>query len=266
MSSIALIIDSHTLTLIEKGKPALQKNFNSEESFGEMVDKMIKHKYLKRVQFFFTGQHLISDTMTTTHTSETPFVVDKKAIEHITERATVDFLNKYNKENNFKLIIAKPITLLLNGYHVASPMQQKVRDLRLTMFMSAIPVALSEQKGEFYSFPFHLAEQIHIKQKADSFIICSSGGETIDISIKKEGDFFKTHSIAINSQTDSEIKKVLDTCFGGVALPGDVYVVVPPEVLPIIEQVFANGTYHASCMTTGGFALHTLDVTSLIEV
>ena len=266
MSSIALIIDSHTLTLIEKGKPALQKNFNSEESFAEMVGKMIKHKYLKRVQFFFTGQHLISDTITTTHTSETSFVVDKKAISHITERASLDFLAKYNKENNFKLIIARPITLLLNGYHVASPMNQKVTDLRLTMFMSAIPTSFTDQKGEFYSFPFHLAEQIHLKHKVDSFIICSSGGETIDISIKKEGDFFKTHSIAINSQTEIEIKKVLDACFGGIALPGDVYAVVPESVLSIIEKVFANETYHASCMTTKGFALHTLDVTSLIEV
>ncbi len=264
--SLALIIDSHTLTLIEKGKPALEKHFNSEESFGEMVDKMISHKSLNRTQFFFMGHHLISETISIHHTSETPFMVDKKAFNHFMNRIRLDFLTKHNRNKNYQLITSASLTLLLNGYHVPSPQSQEASDLRLTAYLSAVPFSFTEQKGEFYSFPFYLAEQIHLKYMKDSFIVCSSGGETIDISIKKQGDFFKTESILIDSQSENNLKKILDECFGGVSLPSDVYAVVPPEVLPIIEKVFADGTYHSSCMTVGGFALQRLDVTSLIEV
>jgi len=266
MSSLALIIDSHTLTLIEKGKPALEKHFNFEESFSDMIDKMISHKFLSRVQFFFTGNHLVSETIITHHTSEIPFSADKRAFDHLMSRIEFDFLAKYNQNKEYKLIVTAPLTLYLNGYHVPSPLNQKVTDLRITAFLSAIPTSFTKQKGEFYSFPFYLAEKIHLKYMKDSFIVCSSGGETIDISIKKEGDLFKTQSVSIDSQVENNIKKILNDCFGGVSLPGDVFVVVPQEVFSIIEKVFADGTYHSSCMTTRGFTLQRLDVTSLIEV
>jgi cell division ATPase FtsA len=144
----------------------------------------------------------ISQTRTIHMEKNIPFLVTAKLIDSLVEKEIAIFreehVKAYSDESPWRPIEMKNIKTVLNGYEVGDPIDQKAKDLEMTMFISLgtedvlskiesiIGKYFHTKNLKFNSFTlasFAVIRDMFVHQ--DNFLLIDIGGEVTDISMAK---------------------------------------------------------------------------------
>lgn len=145
-----------------------------------------------------------SQTRTILLKKDTPFVFNSKLADELTQKEIKLFkeecIEEYTHTKSKVLPIElKNMQIMLNGYVVPKPLNQRTRELEMTIFVSvseeevlekikeAVSKHFSSQNIKFSSFAmasFTVARDLFIHQ--DNFLLIDIGGEVTDISMVKK--------------------------------------------------------------------------------
>ena len=267
MDTLKLLITDNNLLLSEKGNLLLEKTFESDEESIQLLDPILKKKNKSRIDCFFSGNRLVSQSRIVSYDAKEYFVADEKTLQGLVDSASHSFLEEH-KDVKLEIIQTGILGIFLNGYRVKEIGKQKVKDMTVSVFLAAMPAGYKKQfkkNVSFYSFAWHSTERIKKISKEEEFVVCSAYERSTDISIKKADGFFETlsiplgtHHIKDNKETfkknlEEEIGKGLIGLSEGICLPGHVYLLVASEFQDIFEGAFKSDTYHSMCFSEKGF-------------
>ena len=134
----------------------------------------------------------------------TPFIFTTKLADDLIQKEIAlfkeEYLAKYlHTESPVRLIEFKNIKTMLNGYETAKPLDQKIKEFEMTIFISVsseyILKKIEETIRKYFHFKnvkfssftlssFAVARDIDINQK--NFLLIDIGGEVTDISMIKK--------------------------------------------------------------------------------
>lgn len=134
----------------------------------------------------------------------TPFVFNSKLADSLTEKEIKLFneehaIDNENTEHKTRAIEFKNMKTVLNGYPTANPINQKAKELEMTIFLSVSEEQVLEKIEEVVEKHFHhkeikfstflmtsfaVARDMFVHQ--DNFLLVDIGGEMTDISMIKK--------------------------------------------------------------------------------
>jgi hypothetical protein len=146
----------------------------------------------------------VSQTRVIRFEKNTPFVFTSKVADDLIKKEMNLFEEEHMKqyldaESPVRLIEVKNIKIMLNGYETPSPLNQKVKELVMTIFISMSPEQVlkkiedtigghfSSEKIKFSSFmlsSFAVLRDMYIKN--ENFLLLEIGGEMTDIAMAKK--------------------------------------------------------------------------------
>ncbi|OGI65407.1 hypothetical protein A3A95_00970 [Candidatus Nomurabacteria bacterium RIFCSPLOWO2_01_FULL_39_18] len=158
----------------------------------------------ERIFCILSSPWFVSQTRIINLKKNTPFTVTTKLIDDLIKKEINIFeeehLAKYTeKGNKIRLIELKNIKTMLNGYETANPLDQKSKELEITVFISMSPEQVLSKIEEavkryfhrgnikFVSFAlssFAVVRDMFINQ--ENFLLIDVGGEVTDISMIKK--------------------------------------------------------------------------------
>ena len=191
----------------------LEKNVSFDRFFSltlkslEIVTNKISMKGFgapKKVFCILSSPWYASQTRIIDLKKNTPFIFSSKLADSLIEKEIKIFeeecLKKYVHTNSKVMPIElKNMQIMLNGYVVSKPLNQKATELEMTIFISmsgeqilekfkeAIGKHFYSQNIKFASFAvasFAVARDLFVNQ--DSFLLIDIGGEVTDISMIKK--------------------------------------------------------------------------------
>lgn len=146
----------------------------------------------------------ISQTRVINFSKNTPFVFNTKLADSLIQKEINLFkeehLVKYaNTQNSVRLIEFKNIKVMLNGYETPNPLNQKGRELEMTVFISMSPEKILSKIEETINQHFHFKEikfssfmmtfftiMRDLNSHQENFLLIDVGGEVTDISMIKK--------------------------------------------------------------------------------
>lgn len=146
----------------------------------------------------------VSETRTIRLEKNEPFIFNTKLADNLIQKEIAlfeeEYLVKYtNGEDRVKLIEFKNIKTMLNGYEVAKPLNQKIKELEITIFISISSQKVLNKIEEsickhffckdvkFFSFllaSFAVVRDVY--SQTENFLLIDIGGEVADISMVKK--------------------------------------------------------------------------------
>jgi len=188
----------------------LENEINSErfleltlKSFETIVQK-IAMKGIgvpKKVFCVLSSPWFASQTRFIKYEQETPFIFNSKLADGLIQKEIQTFQEQHytGGDNKIRAIELRNMKITLNGYPVSNPLNQKARELEMTVFISMsqeqilssiekiIDVHFHGREIKFSSFTmasFTVARDTFVHQ--DSFLLVDIGGEVTDISMIKQ--------------------------------------------------------------------------------
>lgn len=173
----------------------------------EIVSNKICMKGLgapKKVYCILSSPWYASQTRSIVLSKDTPFIFNSKLVESLIDKEVKLFeeecLEKYMHSKNKVLPIElRNMQMMLNGYAVSAPSNQKAKELEITILVSMSAEEVLEKIKEtigkhfysrdikFHSFAitsFSVARDMFVHQ--DDFLLIDIGGEITDISMIKK--------------------------------------------------------------------------------
>ncbi len=159
----------------------------------------------KRIFCVLSSPWLVSQTRIINIKKNTPFVFNSKLADELTQKEIKVFeeenLKKYSDTSNaVRAIELKNIQTMLNGYETSEPLNQKAKELEMTIFVSIsgeqVLQKIENTVGRhFHSGPikfssftmatFTVVRDMYPEKK--NFLLVYIGGEVTDISMVKKG-------------------------------------------------------------------------------
>lgn len=191
----------------------LQKNFDIDKflsstikSLEIVVGKIYKAGLGKPEAVFcvLSSPWHVSQTRVIRFEKNTPFVFTSKLALDLIQKETAlfeeEYLAKYeNAKSPVRSIEFKNIKTMLNGYETPSPLDQKAKELEMTIFVSISPEQvikrIEKTIGKYFYlkdvkfFPFSLASFTVVRDiytHNENFLLVEIGGEVTDISMVKK--------------------------------------------------------------------------------
>ncbi len=148
-----------------------------------------------------------------------PFLINEKLITDLVRRETDLFdreeLSSYRASNNEAVLIEREITQIrLNGYPVAMPYGQKVKEISVSLVYSISPKTIIDQIRTIIGNSFHRKDisfrtfgyaGAHITRDLfishDHFLFINIGGEMTDIVLVKDNAYVETASFPWGTNT-----------------------------------------------------------------
>lgn len=146
----------------------------------------------------------VSQTRIINYTKNTPFVFTTKLADSLIQNEInvfeMEHLAQYiNTEHSVRIIELKNIKIMMNGYETMSPLNQKGKELEMTVFISMSPEKILKTIENVIARHFHFKEIIFtsfvmafftvirdLYSDQDDFLLVDIGGEVTDISIVKK--------------------------------------------------------------------------------
>lgn len=146
----------------------------------------------------------VSQTRIINYTKNTPFVFTAKLADSLIQNEInvfeMEHLAQYiNTEHSVRIIELKNIKIMMNGYETMSPLNQKGKELEMTIFVSMSPEKILKTIEDAIVKRFHFKEIIFtsfvlafftvirdLYSDQDDFLLVDVGGEVTDISIVKK--------------------------------------------------------------------------------
>ncbi len=171
----------------------------------------------KKVFCVLSSPWYVSQTRTIVFKKNTPFIFNSKLADSLIEKEVKLFEEENsgketNTNNKVLPIELKNMQTMLNGYRVTKPLNQKARELEMTVFISVSEEEVLEKIKEiigrhfypqnirFSSFAiasFAVARDLFIEQ--DDFLLMDVGGEVTDISMIKKDVLRSSISFSLGS-------------------------------------------------------------------
>ena len=166
----------------------------------------------KNIYCILASPWYVSQTRIINLKKETPFVFSQALADDLIKKEMEKFkeehLEKYVKaKQEIRVIELKNIKTILNGYETHNPIDQKVQEAELTLFVSMCPEQVLKNMEEvirkyfhqklirFSSFTFASFAVMHSMFRDQSnFLLIDIGGEVTDISMVKRGVFSESIS------------------------------------------------------------------------
>lgn len=144
----------------------------------------------------------VSQTRVISYEKNTPFVFTPKLADDLIKKEVALFQEEHSKKYNgspVRAIELKNIKIMLNGYETSNPLDQKAKQLEMTIFISIaseqflkniediIKKHFNFEEIKFSSFviaSFTVVRDMHINQ--ENFLLIEIGGEMTDISMVKK--------------------------------------------------------------------------------
>lgn len=173
----------------------------------EIVSDKIYKKGLGRPEQVFcvlSSAWYASETRIINFKKNTPFVFTEKLADDLIKKEIKIFeeehLLKYNTvDNRVRTIELKNIKTMLNGYETSKPLNQKIKELEMTIFVSIsgeqILKKIEDTIGKYFHIKqikfssfvlsfFTVVRDMFVKQ--ENFLLLDIGGEVTDISMIKK--------------------------------------------------------------------------------
>lgn len=291
MDTLKLLITDNAFILTEKGVAPVEKTFSIDgECFALLSAELAKHKKKARIECLFSGSRLVIKSLPVRYAHPETFSADDKTLQLLVESAAHSFLEDH-KEEKLDIICKEVVGLSLNGYPVKAIKKQKVTDLCITVFISALHTEykkhLLEALGRFgdqaifLPFAQHQMELIAKTAEIDDFITCSVYEHSTDLVIRKNGAFAGMSTIPVGTRQAEEyiskslpldsFQKSLDQQIGaalialcdGISLPSKVFLLVAPAYREAFGTAFKSDSYHAICFSEKGFEV--TDMKSILK-
>lgn len=146
----------------------------------------------------------VSQTRIINYTKNTPFVFTAKLADNLIQNEInvfeMEHLAQYiNTEHSVRIIELKNIKIMMNGYETTSPLNQKGKELEMTVFISMSPEKILKTIENVIAKHFHFKEIFFtsfvmafftvirdLYSHQDDFLLVDIGGEVTDISIVKK--------------------------------------------------------------------------------
>jgi len=158
----------------------------------------------KKVFCVLSSPWFASQTRFIKYEKDIPFLFDSKLADEIIQKEIKIFQEEHLKqysdgENKIRVIELKNMKIALNGYTTQNPLNQKTKEVEMTVFISMSPEQVLSKlekiidahyyarEIKFSSFSmasFAVARDIFVHQ--DSFLLIDIGGEITDISMIKK--------------------------------------------------------------------------------
>ena len=173
----------------------------------EVVASSIYSKKLgapKSIFCILSSPWYISQTRTISFRKNTSFMFTSKIADNLVQKEVAFFQEEHFKEyieakSPIRLIELKNIKTMLNGYETSSPLNQKAKEVEMTIFISMSGEQVLQKmedtiKSHFHFRPitfssfvlvsFAVVRDMYINQ--ENFLIIDIGGEVTDISMTKK--------------------------------------------------------------------------------
>ncbi len=146
----------------------------------------------------------VSQARIINYNKNTPFIFNNKLADSLIQNEVnlfeTEHLAQYvNTEHAIRIIELKNIKVMLNGYETMSPLDQKGKELEMTVFISMSPDKILRQIEETIAQHFHFKEIIFssfvltffsvirdLYAHQEDFLLVDIGGEVTDISMVKK--------------------------------------------------------------------------------
>ncbi len=176
------------------------------KSLDLVVDKIFKQGLGAPEKIFCTlaSPWHVSETRTIKLEKNEPFIFNSKLADSLIQKEIAlfeeEYLAKYaNTEDRVLPIEFKNIKTMLNGYEVSEPLNQKIKELEITIFISIssekVLNKIKESIGKhfyfkeirFFSFLFAAFAVVRdVYSHTEDFLLIDIGGEVTDISMVKK--------------------------------------------------------------------------------
>ena len=166
----------------------------------------------KNIYCVLASPWYVSQTRIINLKKETPFIFSQALADELIKKEMEKFkeehLEKYIKANQeIRVIELKNVKTVLNGYETHNPINQKVQEAEITLFVSMCPDQVLKNMEEvimkyfhqkvikFSSFTFASFAVVHsLFKEQPNFLLIDIGGEVTDISMIKRGVFSESIS------------------------------------------------------------------------
>lgn len=146
----------------------------------------------------------VSQTRIINYTKNTPFVFTEKLADSLIKNEINIFETEYlaqyiHTEHSVRIIELKNIKIMMNGYETTSPLNQKGKELEMTVFISMSPEKILKTIEDVIAQHFHFKEIIFssfvvafftvirdLYSHQNDFLLVDIGGEVTDISMVKK--------------------------------------------------------------------------------
>lgn len=191
----------------------LQENMNIDSFLGltmkslEVVaDKILRSSLGAPAKIFcvLSAPWHVSQTRVIKLKKDEPFVFTEKLADELTQKEIAVFEQEYlsgykNGENSIRSIELKNIRTMLNGYEMPNPINQKTKEVEMTIFISMSPEQILKKIEDTIGKSFHVKE-IKFSSRAmaafavvrdmymgqENFLMIDIGGEISDIFMVKK--------------------------------------------------------------------------------
>lgn len=147
----------------------------------------------------------VSQTRIINFKKNTPFIFTEKLADELIQKEIKLFeeehsLKYMNTDDPFRIIELKNIQIMLNGYETSKPLDQKIKELKMTIFISISGERMLQKIENTINKYFHLGAIRFLSfalssftvvrdmyPKQENFILVYVGGEITDIFMVKKG-------------------------------------------------------------------------------
>ncbi len=163
-------------------------------------------------------------------------------------------------EHSVRIIELKNIKIMLNGYETVSPLNQKGRELEMTVFFSMSPEKILKKIEDTIAQHFHFKEIIFssfvmafftvirdLYSHQDDFLLVDIGGEVTDISMVKKNTLRESFSFPLGHNSivrgvASTLNYSLDEAKSSISLfkDGHAESLIVKKLEPIINKLKAD--------------------------
>lgn len=204
----------------------------------------------------------ISQTRVVTLKKNTPFLLSSKLANSLIQKEITffeeDHLAKYaNTENSLRLIELKNIKTMLNGYETSKPLDQKAKELEMTVFVSMSGELVLKKIEEIIRAYFHF-EEIKFSsfilssfavvrdmyKQSEDFLLIDIGGEVTDIAMAKRNRLCELISFPLGRnfiirRVSSALHSSLDEAKSFISLFGNEHAsyAAAKKIGPVIDKL-----------------------------
>lgn len=176
------------------------------QSLQTVVNKIYKAGFGAPSQIFcvLSSPWYVFQTRIISFKKNTPFVFTLKLADELVKKEVKlfeeEYISKYsNSYNKVRVIELRNIKTMLNGYEISEPLNQKAKELEMTIFISMsgeqVLKKIEDMIGKYFHFNkiefssfslsfFTVVRDLYLKQ--ENFLLVDIGGEMTDISMIKK--------------------------------------------------------------------------------
>jgi len=249
----------------------LQKDLNADQFLSftiKSLDIIVNKIYMaklgapKRIFCVLSSPWHVSQARVIKLAKNTPFVFTSKLADSLIQKEISLFeeehLKKYaNTGSSFRSIEFKNIKTMLNGYETSQPLNQKVKEIEMTVFISIseelVLKKIEETIGQYFHFKeikfssfviasFTIVRDIYINQ--ENFLLIEIGGEVTDISMIKKNTLRESSSFPLGRNfiirgVSSILRSSLDEAKSFISLfqNGHTALDMSKKLSPIIDKL-----------------------------